>query len=152
MNMTTKKQPNYLFKLFYIGLLLLFVYLAIQFYYGFYKNTKELFTLNPSIFPNNNPTLATQYPYSGRKNVSNDNYNQIWWKYPIFKEGSYKQITNNIRYSRNPDEGTCISADFCGALYKNKKTPTNYHCILPPVPNGEGARVNYYRALPNLLI
>ena len=98
------------------------------------------------------PLLTDSYQYTGRKKVSNNNYNDIWWHYPIFREGSYEQITNNLRYYNNPDEGTCIGAEFCGALYKEKKNKSNLIYPLPPVANGEGARVNYYRSDPNILL
>ena len=65
----------------------------------------------------------------------------------LFKLGSYKQITNNLKYYDNPDNGTCIRADFCGALYKNKKdTNTNITLPLPPVK--QGLRVGYFITEP----
>ena len=101
---------------------------------------------NPGSYPSmdNVPLLTGDYPYSGSKTVSNNNYNQIWWHYPIFRVGSYKQITNNLRYYKNPDEGTCIRADFCGALYKDKKNKSNITLPLPPAPVTQYPRVNYY--------
>ena len=125
-----------------------------------YKKSKNMngfsnYNLNePGLYPASDtvPLLTDEYKYSGRKNVSNDSYNDIWWHYPIFREGSYKQITNNLRYYRNPDEGTCIRADFCGALYKDKKNKSNYIYPLPPVPPGASPRVNYYRTNVNLLL
>ena len=103
-------------------------------------------------YPNSiiNPILEGSYPLmNNQNNVSNDSYYDIWWKYPSLKLGSYAQITNNLKYFNNPDDGTCISADFCGALYKNQKHKTNIITPLPPVPNGSGVRVNYYRSESN---
>jgi hypothetical protein len=44
------------------------------------------------------PLLYDSYPLTGNKNVSNKNYGDIWWLYPIFPEPSFKQITNNLQY------------------------------------------------------
>lgn len=91
------------------------------------------------------------YPLTNNNGVSNNNASNMWWHYPIFKVGSYKQITNNIRYPNNPDEGTCMPAEFCGALYKDRQLESNIVEPLPPVPECPGARVNYYRSDSNLL-
>jgi hypothetical protein len=96
--------------------------------------------------------LKGDYPLTGRMGVSNNSASTIWWHYPIFKVGSYKQITNNIRYPNNPDDGQCMPAEFCGALYKEKPhMPSNYVQPLPPVADCPGIRVNYYNTEPNLL-
>lgn len=92
------------------------------------------------------PLLAGDYPLIGRNEVTNNNANDIWWHEPIFTEGSYAQITNNIRYSNNPDNGSCTPAEFCGSLYKNKKHKPNAIVPLPPVPSSPGMRINYYRS------
>jgi hypothetical protein len=106
---------------------------------------------NPGSYPlmDSVPLLTGDYKYSGNKNVSNDNYDEIWWHYPIFRVGSYKQITNNLRYYRNPDEGTCVRAEFCGALYKDKKTKSNIVVPLQPTPVSPYPRVNYYNTNVN---
>lgn len=155
-------------KITYILLTLFFIYLAFRVIIGLYfikKDSKEgysnynLRSIQPGKVPQSeeDPLLKGIYPLTGSKTVSDKSYNDIWWEYPIFKEGSYKQITNNLRYYENPDEGTCIRADFCNALYKNKKVKSNYILPLPPVqsPNnnkGLHARVNYYWAQPDLLL
>lgn len=95
--------------------------------------------------------ILNDYPLIGKNETSNDSYNDIWKDYPVFSLGSYKQITNNLRYHKNPDNGTCIRADFCGALYRNKKTKSNVIKPLPPAEEGEGARVGYFRTDPNEL-
>jgi hypothetical protein len=137
-----------------------FIYLGIRFINGLLYTSKNGFSnldsLNPGKYPQSDdlPILTDTYPYTGSKKVSNKSYNDIWWEYPIFKEGSYKQITNNLRYYKNPDEGTCIRADFCNALYDNKKVKSNYILPLPPLsmaPDGN-ARVNYYWSHPNKLL
>jgi len=94
--------------------------------------------------------ILNDYPLIGKNKTSNDN--DIWWHYPIFPGGSYKQITNNLKYRYNPDEGTCIRADFCGALYHNNKhTKSNKVFPLPQAQEGPGARVGYFRTEPNVL-
>jgi hypothetical protein len=96
--------------------------------------------------------ILNDYPLIGKNETSNESYNDIWRDYPVFPLGSFEQITNNIRYHKNPDNGTCIRADFCGALYHdNKNTKSNIINPLPPAEEGEGARVGYFRSEPNEL-
>lgn len=126
-------------------------YLATRLLYYFYSTSKIGFANysleNAGIYPRADtvPILSGDYKYSGHKNVSNDSYNEIWWHYPMFKEGSYKQITNNLRYWKNPDEGTCVRAEFCGALYKDQENKSNIVLPLPEAEVTPGPRVNYYR-------
>lgn len=94
--------------------------------------------------------ILNDYPLIGKNKTSNDDYSEIWWHYPIFTLGSYKQLTNNLKYRYNPDDGTCSTADFCGALYhSNKNTKSNIIHVLPPAQEGPGARVGYFRTEPN---
>ena len=97
-------------------------------------------------FPNSETSLLVQdtYPAIGKNQLSNNTSSKIWWHYPIFQLGSYKQITNNIRYPNNPDEGTCMPASMCGALYHEKKTGENIVQQLPPVNPSAGTRVGYF--------
>jgi hypothetical protein len=74
-------------------------------------------------------------------------------KYPVFRVGSYEQITNNLRYWSNPDDGECIRADMCDALYKDKEVLSNVSQPLAPVPETMyGVRVNYYNTDQNLFL
>lgn len=102
----------------------------------------------PGTFPKSvSQAILNDYELINKNETSNNNYNQIWWHYPVFKLGSYKQITNNLKYYDNPDNGTCVRADFCGALYKNKKdNKTNITLPLPPVE--QGLRVGYFISEP----
>jgi hypothetical protein len=102
----------------------------------------------PGTFPKSvKQAILNDYPLINKNETSTNNYNQIWWHYPVFKLGSYKQVTNNLKYYDNPDNGTCSPADFCGALYKNKKdTTTNITLQLLPVQDGPGVRVGYFRS------
>jgi hypothetical protein len=104
-------------------------------------------------FSETNVLLQDTYPITKRNGVSKDQGSNIWYHYPIFEVGSYDQITNNIRYSNNPDTGRCMAADMCGTLYKEKKNmPSNYSYPLPPAKVITGdARVNYYNSKINML-
>ena len=84
------------------------------------------------------------YPPIGKNQISNNTSSDIWWHYPTFKLGSYAQITNNIRYSNNPDIGGCMPGSMCGALYHDKNTGNNYVKPLPPVNPDCGTRVGYF--------
>jgi len=95
--------------------------------------------------------VQDSYPPIGRNQISNDTSNDIWWHYPIFTLGSYKQITNNIRYPNNPDEGTCMPASMCGALYHKKQLASNYVKPLPPVNPNCGTRVGYFTTEEQLI-
>ena len=95
--------------------------------------------------------VEDSYPLTGRKGISNNGADKIWWHYPIFEVGSYDQITNNIKYPNNPDEGTCMPASMCGALYKEKQLKSNYVKPLPPVNPECGTRVGYFNTGINLL-
>lgn len=128
-------------------IMVLFVSLAINKHTETFSNNKE----HISAVITDNP-LLDDYPLIGKTTTSNNTYNKIWWKYPTFKVGSYEQITNNLKYYKNPDEGNCVRADFCGALYHDKKQmPTNIIKPLPLAEEGEGARVGYFRTEPNEL-
>ena len=113
------------------------------------------YELNQSmgIFPNSQTEILIQdtYPPTGKNELSNNTSENIWWHYPVFKLGSYKQITNNIKYPNNPDEGTCMPASMCGALYKEKNIGTNIFKPLPPVNNEFGKRVGYFNTNKQLI-
>ena len=98
-----------------------------------------------------NVLVQDTYPITGRNGISDNGAANIWWHYPIFKVGSYAQITNNMRYPNNPDEGTCMPASMCGALYKEIHLNTNYISQLPPVNPDCGTRVGYFATTTNLL-
>jgi hypothetical protein len=113
---------------------------------------KNLQSSLPGDFPRaDDLPILDQYPYTGNKEASNNSASDIWWHYPIFSLGSFRQLTNNLRYRYNPDEGTCMRSDMCGALYKNIKSKPNEIHPLPPAEEGPGARVGYWRSEPNIL-
>jgi hypothetical protein len=96
------------------------------------------------LFPQTDVLLEDSFPLTGRGGVSNDQGSKIWWHYPIFEVGSYDQITNNLKFSNNPDTGRCMPADVCGTLYKEYQTQSNYVFPQPPVKPECGSRINYY--------
>ena len=113
------------------------------------------YELNQSIgiVPNSQTEVLVQdtYPPIGKNELSNNTSNDIWLHYPVFNLGSYEQITNNIRYPNNPDEGTCMPASMCGALYKNKNIGSNIFKPLPPVNPECGKRVGYFNTDTQLI-
>jgi len=139
---------------FIVSCIFLILVIGMGLYLGPFIHKLEGFSsLSPGNYPvSDNKVILDDYPQIGKNKVSNDNYNQIWWRYPIFTLGSYEQITNNLRYRYNPDDGQCIRADFCGAMYhNNKNTKSNITVPLPPAEEGPGARVGYFRSEPNEL-
>jgi hypothetical protein len=78
--------------------------------------------------------LNGYYPKSKTFGVRDINSIDVWWQYPQFQVGSYEQITNNIRYSINPDLGGCMPVEFCDTMYDNKQNnPSNIVKPLSPV-------------------
>lgn len=97
-----------------------------------------------------NGLIQDIYPYKGTNQISNNTSSDMWWHYPIFTLGSYKQITNNIKYPNNPDIGTCMPASLCGA-YSEKNIGNNTITTLPPVNPTCGTRVGYFTADDQLI-
>jgi len=91
------------------------------------------------------------YPRIEGNQLSNNTSYDIWWHYPVFKLGSYAQITNNFRYQNNPDEGTCMPASMCGALYKDKKLGPKTVELLKPVNPNCGTRVGFFNTDTQLI-
>lgn len=72
---------------------------------------------------------------NSNNNSNNNNSNSL-----------FKQTTNNLRYYKNPDNGSCTPSIFCNVLYKDKPNiKSNEITLLPPVKNGNGKRVGYFR-------
>ena len=117
-----------------------------------YKRYKSDELSVPGEFPRSvDKPILDDYPLINSNEVSTNNTSDIWKDYPVFGVGSFEQITNNIRFNRNPDDGMCSRAEFCGALYHDAKHPSNIVKPLPPAEEGAGARVGYYRSDPNSL-
>ena len=118
------------------------IYVCFLFFIKF-EEKKELFS----------PLLTNVFPLTEHQSYTNNSSSNLWTDYPVLKLGSFDQITNNLRYFRNPDVGTCSPEIFCGSLYKDKPHKHNTAKWLNPVttkPNN--VRVNYYNTSPNLLI
>lgn len=86
--------------------------------------------------------ILDDYELANNQNSQNNNAKVI----PTFGMSSFKQITNNLKYYKNPDNGTCTPSIFCNVLYKDKTNiKSNEINPLPPVKNGNGKRVGYFR-------
>lgn len=151
-------MSNKLSGMLFLLTLMIFM-LAIPFVFKFSTPLRENFSLaknglDPDDFKNLGlPLLAGDYPLTGnRLLVSRKEYQDIWQQYPIFQVGSYEQITNNLKYRPNPDDGQCRRAEMCDTLYMNKVIENNVSSPLPPVPNTDGTRINYYRTPDNLFL
>ena len=130
-------------------ILLLFIFFAIlSSLFIISENFQNNDTLEtPGILPeSNNPgVLDYVFPPTGYTKVQNIGASQIWREYPIYQVGCYTQTTNNIRHPDNPDEGTCMPAEFCNLYYKDRPKVSNIVMPLPPVQEETcGTRVNYF--------
>lgn len=137
--------------------LILILGLGLPLFFRLSKSIEGYSSYNLAATPGDVPKSETEvlvqdfYPPIGKNELSDDTSDKIWWRRPIFKVGSYDQITNNIRYSNNPDVGTCTPASMCGALYHEKQEASNYVKPLPPVNPESGTRVGYFSTDDNLL-
>ena len=138
-------------KLYILSILAVALVIIVTSFYTSKEGFSGLYDLDtPGSIPEQ--PILDDYPLIRKNETSNKNYSDIWWEYPIFKLGSFKQITNNLKYRDNPDEGTCIRSDFCNAFYKNKQDKkSNIITPLAPAEEGVGARVGYFRTNPNEL-
>jgi hypothetical protein len=141
-------------------LLILVLAIGLPLFFKIYESFKNIenfsnYTLDQAYgsFPKAQTEVLVQdtYPAIGKNQISDNNASDIWWHYPVFQLGSYKQITNNIRYPDTPDEGTCMPASMCGALYNERFLKTNYIEPLPPLNPECGTRVGYFDTDVNLL-
>jgi hypothetical protein len=94
--------------------------------------------------------VKDMYPPTEPLGITNNDSADTWWHYPRFTLGSYKQITNNIRYSNNPDLGSCEPNSMCG-IYQERQLKSNYIEPLPPLNPNCGTRVGYFDTTINLL-
>ena len=98
--------------------------------------------------------LLNYYPINKTKKINSDSYSNIWKYYPIFPVGSFEQITNNLKYYKNPDIGVCTPPEMCGDFYHDKNIKPHINIIkpLPPVSNEPGTRIGYYRTKEDLFM
>jgi hypothetical protein len=148
------QQFVFLFLILILGLCLPYVFhITEQF-----KGKKDGFSnfglaYNAGNYPNAETDVLLQgvYPITGINGISNNTASNMWWNYPIFKLGSYAQITNNIRYPNSPDVGSCTPASMCGALYDKIKNKSNVVKPLAPLRPGCGTRIGYFITNKNML-
>ncbi len=86
--------------------------------------------------------LECDYPLRTPPALSNLTNGNLWHYRPTPPINAME--SNNIRYWETPNNGGCIPADMCGALYADK----TLHIPPPPPMLGWGheIRVNYYAA------
>ena len=147
---TTVKSILFLLFILVVGLCLApFYKKAFEGFKGYKRYKSDELTV-PGDFPRSvDKPILDDFPLIGYNGVSANSASTIWKDYPVFGVGSFKQLTNNIRYNRNPDNGKCSRAEVCGALYHDAKHLPNVITPLPPAEEGPGARVGYYRSEPN---
>jgi hypothetical protein len=127
----------------FLILAFLFALLSISIF-GSGKKLEGFSNLQPGTFPTSvdGPLLHDDYPLKKNMGVSDNTYAENSTHYPIL-DFSYKQVTNNIRYWKTPNNGLCSPAEFCGGLYNDKninepRTPKQIPFSSPDI------RVNYY--------
>ena len=151
MNNTFIKSSLFLLFILVIGLYLAPMQEMLEGFRGNKRYKSDVLTV-PGEFPRSvDKPILDDYPLINSNGISNNNASDIWQDYPVFGVGSFDQITNNIRYNRNPDDGKCSRAEFCGALYSDAKHQSNEIVALTAAEEGSGARVGYYRSEPNTL-
>ena len=134
--------------------LLLFFLLIASLAIPIFFNVTEPFSLGENVSQENlsrenqsqDLLLQDTFPTTGSASVSDKQSADVWWKYPIFKVGSYAQVTNNIKYPRNPDTGRCMRIEMCDTLYENRENKTNVVVPNPPVESSLAPRVGYFNS------
>ena len=134
--------------LFLLGILLVALVMApfIKSIEGFSGINNDIIGIYPRAV---DKPILDDYPLTNEKdiyNMTNDSVKDIWREFPIFSFPSFKQMTNNLKYYKIHDDGTCTPSMFCNKFYKEKKVPSNEVYQLPPVTDGPGSRVGYFRS------
>ena len=120
------------------------ILLAILGLYYVYNGYTESFInmVSYATFPQstNETILVDDYPSKAPQKLSSKTYQENAKMNPITPMSSYEQTTNNFKHWKTPDNGYCTTAEFCDALYNEKKV------VDPkiPQPNSYETRVNYY--------
>lgn len=136
--------------------ILLLIFLLLGFSSQSPSFLKEGFTLDKASgkYPNAQYEVLVQdsFPITHKVGVVDANGASLYKSYPVFQVGSFKQLTNNLRFWKSPDNGTCMPAGMCGTLYQSKRNKSNVVKPLPPVCiSTDGARVGYWNTHQNLL-
>ena len=138
-----------------LSVLFIIILILIIVFYNQYSKNQEGYTNLESAMGNVTSEIdalvQNTYPITGRNGISNNGSADIWWHYPIFKLGSYAQITNNLKYPNNPDEGTCMPASMCGDLYHEKHIKNNYIKPLSSINPNCSTRIGYFLTDNNML-
>jgi hypothetical protein len=122
---------------------------------GFTNRKSHRKQLSPRKVSEDKLLLQDVYPLTDSQAITANSITDVWWQRPVFQVGSYAQITNNLRYRKNPDDGECTTIDFCDSLYKDIKNKNNHLYPLKPVPThltNKEKRVNYYSTPYNLFL
>lgn len=133
----------YQFRIFLIIILIIFSLLVLI----EKKSIEPFYNLNSKIGSkiSNNLLLSNIYPLTNKKVIGNTEYKNIWYLFPHTKTQSFNQITNNLRYYRNPDIANSIPAEFNGLFYKDIHNKTNIITPLPPViTTPDQVRIGYF--------
>ena len=150
--MTTNTNGIY----FLLGLLIIVVISSFIINNSYFQEGYDNYLANQGMLrtSESGPILADSYPFTGKKTVSDNNYDTRWKDYPVYEVGSYAQLTNNLRYWKNPDESQCRTPEFCNALYDDIQIDSNISKPLPPAPSvdNDNIRVNYYTTNKNLFL
>ena len=115
---------------------LLFIIISILISYYLLDNSEGYINLADA----DDPLLKNFYPVKKSEELSMLDYSQEWKEYPILPAGSYEQKTNNIRYWKNPNNGTCIPPEICNSIYNDRKLSD--HPVVAPC--GTGTRIGYF--------
>ena len=114
-----------------------------------YQNLKNW---SPGPLSGSNYLLKGEFPISNNP-VSMNTYSQRWRNYPEFNLPSYAQITNNLRYFRNPNIAISSPEDFLDTFYNDKPNRSNFIKpgeIKPIVTPGQ-PRVGYWNTKVDVL-
>ena len=113
MNNTFIKSILFLLFILVVGLYLAPMQEMLEGFKGYKRYKSDVLSV-PGEFPRSvDKPILDDFPLINSNGVSVNNASDIWQDYPVFGLGSFEQITNNIRYNRNPDDGTCSRAEFC---------------------------------------
>jgi len=113
--------------------------LGMLYVYGGY--TESFATMGDYPSSQSSPLLVDSYPVKKTPALSTDGSEQLYPKQPRTAMSSYDQVTNNNRYWKTPNNGTCSPGEFCNAIYDTKQSLDS---VAIPVPADEPTRVNYY--------